>query len=268
MLRTRILTALVLVPLVLWALFAALPVVWAAGTFAIMLLGAWEWSRLSTLRAAGRAGFVAVAAATALGLFMAQSVGVVAAVVVVAVLGFWLLIVPLWLGKLAHLRQAAVMLPAALMALIPAWWAMLTLRMLSPTLLLSVMGLVWVADSAAYFAGKAFGKHKLAPAISPGKTWEGAMGGLAAVLLYAWGVHEAGWLSPLPLSLGATMLLAALLTPLSIAGDLFESWLKRCAGVKDSSQLLPGHGGILDRIDALIAVLGVTMAILLLWRGL
>lgn len=268
MLRTRILTALILIPLVLWTLFAALPLVWAVGTFAIMLLGAWEWSRLSTLGPGGRAGFVAVVAAAAFGLYITQSVGIVAALVVVAVLGFWLLLVPLWLGRLAQLRQAAVMLPAALMALLPAWLAMLTLRMLSPTLLLSVMGLVWVADSAAYFAGKAFGRHKLAPAISPGKTWEGAAGGLIAVLLYAWGVHEAGWLAPLPLSLGLTLLLAALLTPLSIAGDLFESWMKRCAGVKDSSHLLPGHGGILDRIDALIAVLGVTMAILLLWRGL
>src|SRR5450830_1258717 len=142
----------------------------------------------------------------------------------------------------------------------------------SPLYLLSVMALVWVADIGAYFSGKAFGKHKLAPSISPGKSWEGAFGGWLAVLLIAGGsalvpqlqdtfaaqlLMRKGWL--------IAALLLSLVSAASVVGDLFESMLKRRAGMKDSSNLLPGHGGVLDRIDALIPVL--PLAVLLdLWR--
>src|SRR5450830_86185 len=142
----------------------------------------------------------------------------------------------------------------------------------SPLYLLSEMALVWVADIGAYFSGKAFGKHKLAPSISPGKSWEGAFGGWLAVLLIAGGsalvpqlqdtfaaqlLMRKGWL--------IAALLLSLVSAASVVGDLFESMLKRRAGMKDSSNLLPGHGGVLDRIDALIPVL--PLAVLLdLWR--
>lgn len=140
--------------------------------------------------------------------------------------------------------------------------AIVALYQYSSAFLLSVMGIVWIADIGAYFSGKAFGKHKLAPSISPGKSWEGAIGGWIAVMLvaivstqlpqlsntFSAKLHTSfGWLGLLS---GVTILVAA-----SIAGDLFESLLKRRSNVKDSSNLLPGHGGVLDRIDALIPVL-------------
>ena len=149
-------------------------------------------------------------------------------------------------------------------AIVACFAAIVTLFAYSPVYLLSVMALVWIADIGAYVAGKAFGKRKLAPSISPGKSWEGAIGGACAVLAiaaativaggdafadtFAVRAHErAGW--------AATLVILVLLVVASVVGDLFESQLKRRAGVKDSSNLLPGHGGVLDRIDALIPVL-------------
>jgi phosphatidate cytidylyltransferase len=137
--------------------------------------------------------------------------------------------------------------------------ALLFLRNHSPSLLLAIVGIAIVADTAAYFTGRAFGKHKLAPSISPGKTWEGAVGGAVAVAVYA-------LLLPAPEGIGKLQLIVAALalSVLSVLGDLFESWIKRRAGVKDSSQLLPGHGGILDRIDSQLAVLPVA-AFIWIW---
>ncbi|MFZ6657818.1 phosphatidate cytidylyltransferase [Undibacterium sp. TJN19] len=142
----------------------------------------------------------------------------------------------------------------------------------SPMYLFSVMAIVWIADICAYFSGKAFGKHKLAPKISPGKSWEGAIGGWICVLLLA---AATGFVPALQNTFTAQLLarkgwlifVAAMtvLTAASVVGDLFESSLKRRAGVKDSSNLLPGHGGVLDRIDALIPVLPLA-ALLDLWR--
>ena len=138
----------------------------------------------------------------------------------------------------------------------------------SPLYLISVMALVWIADIGAYFSGKAFGKHKLAPSISPGKTWEGAFGGCAAVMLaavvcallpiladtFAAHVQQAwGWLGML--------LVMAVFVAASIVGDLFESMLKRRVAFKDSSNLLPGHGGVLDRVDALIPTLPLAVLV-------
>lgn len=164
------------------------------------------------------------------------------------------------------------------MALALAWWALATLHQLGVAVLLSTLLLVWVADVAAYFGGRAWGRRKLAAEISPGKSWEGAWCGAAAVLALAlawvaaarlWG----GWWQD---SLFARLWAVApgwavawwmLLTGLSVAGDLFESLVKRSAGVKDSSRLLPGHGGVLDRIDALLPVLPAALAALSLSPG-
>jgi phosphatidate cytidylyltransferase len=115
------------------------------------------------------------------------------------------------------------------------------------------MGVVWTADIAAYFTGRAFGRHKLAPQISPGKTWEGVAGALVAVMLY-WSAISWG-LPGLSLHFAAGLVLVVALTGVGILGDLFESWLKRVAGLKDSGALLPGHGGVLDRVDALTSTL-------------
>lgn len=149
-------------------------------------------------------------------------------------------------------------------AIVACFAAIVTLFRHSPAYLLSVMALVWIADIGAYTAGKLFGKHKLAPSISPGKSWEGAIGGAIAVVVLAslsilfggpyladtFAVHvqaKFGW--------AALAGILIVLVAASVVGDLFESQLKRRAGVKDSSKLLPGHGGVLDRIDALIPVL-------------
>jgi phosphatidate cytidylyltransferase len=138
--------------------------------------------------------------------------------------------------------------------------ALVQLQAHSPWVALAAMAVVWIADTAAYFSGRRFGRHKLAPAVSPGKTWEGVAGAMVAVALYAVALaslaSDAGYVgSRDALALGAWIAFALGLCAISIVGDLFESWLKRSAGVKDSGRLLPGHGGVLDRIDALLAAM-------------
>ena len=163
--------------------------------------------------------------------------------------------------------------PLGLAGLWLAWLALAQARVIGINFLLSVMCVVWVADISAYFAGRAFGRRKLAPTISPGKSWEGVAGGVAGVLLLA-----SGWLwldghfsldSPSlflllrqRLEIGGLLLATLLLTALSVMGDLFESLVKRAAGAKDSSALLPGHGGVLDRVDALLPVLPAALALI------
>jgi phosphatidate cytidylyltransferase len=152
---------------------------------------------------------------------------------------------------------------------VACWHALVAARMAGVPFVLSLMLVVWLADIGAYFAGKAFGRHKLAPAISPGKTWEGAIGGWLAVVIVAAAAtvlhaFEPTLYSALLERLGAVRTVGALtlLVVFSVVGDLFESMLKRQAGVKDSSGLLPGHGGVLDRIDALLPVLPLAMLLL------
>jgi phosphatidate cytidylyltransferase len=151
--------------------------------------------------------------------------------------------------------------------------AMVTLFLHSPVFLLSAMAMVWIADVGAYFSGKAFGKRKLAPSISPGKSWEGAIGGwLALLLIGAASAVSAGLADTFPAKVlmvaGWPGLILALtvVSMASVVGDLFESLLKRRAGMKDSSSLLPGHGGVLDRIDALIPVLPIVALFDFWWK--
>ena len=167
---------------------------------------------------------------------------------------FWLLIAPLWLWRGVSADQKRILALAGVVVLLPAGLAMATLPAQQ---VLAVLVLTWIADTAAYFAGMRWGRHKLAPSISPGKTWEGAAGGLAAVLVYAaimGAFLERMSLVPL---MGGALLLGAL----SIVGDLFESAAKRQAAVKDSGTLLPGHGGILDRIDSATSTLPIAAAL-------
>ncbi len=140
------------------------------------------------------------------------------------------------------------------MVILPATWlAMMALYRQTPWLLLMVLSLVWVADSGAYFIGRRFGRHALMPNVSPKKTWEGALGAMALVMGLTALWFQASWLSLHRLDFG--LLLAVLTTMLSIVGDLFESAMKRLSAVKDSGALLPGHGGILDRLDGVFAAL-------------
>lgn len=161
---------------------------------------------------------------------------------------FWIVLAPLWMWRGVQPHQTLWTGAAGFAVLVPAGLAMVWLE---PLAVLLVLVLVWIADSAAYFVGRAWGRRKLAPTVSPGKTWEGVAGGLVGAVLYAIIIalftDRGAWL--------ALVATAILLGMVSIVGDLFESAAKRQAGVKDSGSLLPGHGGILDRIDSATAAL-------------
>jgi phosphatidate cytidylyltransferase len=269
MLRTRVITAVAILPVVLGMLFFASPAAWALFVLAIALVGCWEWSRMSVLSPRAQAIYVALSVAIGAALWLLYVRDGGGLFVRVALIGFalaavfWIVVAPLWLSR--KLRPAPLACAAAgWLVLWPTWLAFVVLRDASPWILLAMAALVWVADIAAYFAGKAFGKRKLAPAISPGKTWEGVFGGMAGVVVYGLILCAAAHAYALPITpifmpaLGLPAIVAMIvLTGLSVVGDLFESWMKRGAGLKDSSQLLPGHGGILDRIDALTSTLPV-----------
>lgn len=225
---------------------------------ALLIAGAaHEWAKLCGQKGAAGALFAGAAVAGYAALYLAGA-GVRTVCFAVAA-AFWLLVAPAWLAR-GMRPGGAAMIAAGFVVLVPAALAMATLE---PRRLLIFLVLVWLADSAAYFTGRAWGRRKLAPSISPGKTWEGALGGVAAALVWAIICRryfdDAAWAA----YLGAAALLAAV----SIVGDLFESAAKRRAGVKDSGALLPGHGGILDRIDSATAVLPLS-ALLLSLRSL
>jgi phosphatidate cytidylyltransferase len=270
MLKTRIITALLLLPIVLAAIFY-LPqmgslgaMAWVAFCGLIMVAASWEWQRLS-----GMQGWVAkiypflTAALFALLSQLIYSPSLLLGLMLGASL-FWLFVTPCWLSKkwkLANAGNLNILLGWAL--LLPAGLALIVLRTAGPWALLAVLAIAWVADSAAYFSGKAFGKHKLAPSISPGKSWEGAVGGLLGVLVYTFFFPKHLFFHGELLSLSIWLAIAVVLTAVSVMGDLLESLFKRQIGIKDSSNLLPGHGGVLDRVDSLLAILPVAAAIYL-----
>ena len=276
MLKTRVITAVLLLAVLLPVLFQTSP--WPFAWVSVAMIGAagWEWSRLNGL----------------------PGTGAIAAGVALALACVWTLLIgglhapPAWLWSLASLvwvlggafalragpagwpriaRGGRLALGALL--LWGAWLAIVQAKVLGINFILSVFCLVWAADIAAYFGGRAFGRRKLAPAISPGKSWEGVWSGLLGVLLlgflwvhvidvqlavdspslYTLLVQRHGWVSLLAL---------VFLGAMSVVGDLFESLVKRAAGAKDSSNLLPGHGGVLDRIDALLPVFPLALALI------
>jgi phosphatidate cytidylyltransferase len=271
-LKQRVITALILGLLLLAAMFWLPPTGWAILVVVAVILAANEWGRLAKLSGIGLAFYVAlIAAVLAVTIGYGVTHGRHAATVHLAVYGlaaaFWLLAAPLWLWRGWRPGRLAVAL-AGCAALIPAGLAMHALHALSPATLLFYLALVWLADTSAYFAGKKFGRRKLAPSISPGKTWEGAIGALCGVTLY---VVLVSWLSLHLGSAGAyveVILFGWVLVAVSVEGDLFESAMKRQAGVKDSGTLLPGHGGMLDRIDALTAALPLAALVLSLKSSL
>lgn len=264
MLKQRVMTALVLAPLALAALFGLSGAGFALFTGIVVLLGAWEWANLAGLeRPAGRLAYVA-----GLGVLM------VLAWLSGAAQALW----PLWVSALGWLlsfywvagyprtsdqwRPRGVRLAMGLWVLLPCWVGFIQLRATGIEWLLYVLLMVWVADVGAYFAGRRFGRRKLAPRVSPGKSWEGVHGGLVATFLLALGFAAWEGLSP---GEGAWLVVATLgVTLVSVLGDLLESMLKRLRGIKDSSNLLPGHGGILDRIDSLTAAVPL-FALFRLW---
>jgi phosphatidate cytidylyltransferase len=272
MLKQRIITAVVLLALVLPPLFAQNTVWFMAVTLAAITLACWEWGRLN-----GYTGKLAWLTAL-------EGLGFCA---VMWKLGWpsmklpmvWLMTGALWIGLGAWLIARGVegwgripkwaRVSVGLLLLSLAWLAVVQAKVLGTHFLLSILVTVWVADIGAYFAGRRFGKRKLAVQISPGKSWEGVYGGAAAVLvlavvwalwqpkiadsfsLYAQLLAGKGWVLVI---LGALLMVA-----MSVVGDLVESLVKRSVGAKDSSSLLPGHGGVLDRIDALLPTLPLGM---------
>jgi phosphatidate cytidylyltransferase len=269
MLKTRVLTAIILVLLVLAALFGLDTRSWGVVTLVIVGIGASEWARLAAFRAPGSVLFVMATVAIGLCLLFLPGSGFMSLSgwpesVVLSICGtatlFWLAIIPPWLYVGWRVTSGVVLAAIGWLVLIATWVAIVQIQARSPGLLLALMAIVWIADTAAYFVGRRFGRRKLAPSISPGKTWEGVYGALFAVGAYA--------LVLLPLATrngyaqaltaGAVVVwvvLVLLLAALSVTGDLFESLLKRQRGVKDSGNVLPGHGGVLDRIDALTAAM-------------
>ena len=267
MLKTRIITAVFLLAGLLGALFFLPRIAWVVFCALICAVAAWEWGGL-----AGWSGKARIAYALALGmasfvlamriLFPSTADMFVIAAVYLLAAAFWLLVAPLWLKYKWPLRAWSAA-PVGIIVLLPLASTFAVLREIAPPwFLLLAAAPAWIADIAAYFSGRAFGRAKLAPNISPGKTWAGAFGAALGVMAY-FGVY---FVVTLPAgesfrvgAFAAILVLSIGLTALSIVGDLFESMLKRQAGVKDSSNLLPGHGGILDRIDSLTSTLPMTV---------
>ncbi len=265
MLKMRVVTAVVLLAVFLPVTLFASVNAFGALIALIIMLAAWEWARLLKVGRVWTALVLFASSGLGEGVPLSRPFFQAAAV-------FWVLVGPFVLARKPLLASGAwrfFLLIVGIVVLVACWQALVAARALGVSFVLSLLIVVWVADIGAYFAGKTFGTHKLAPAISPGKTWEGAVGGWLAVLIVA-GVALIGqWYEPtlftkLEVHFGTlrTFIVLSLLVALSVIGDLFESLLKRQAGVKDSSGLLPGHGGVLDRIDALLPVLPVAMLLI------
>jgi phosphatidate cytidylyltransferase len=281
MLKQRVITAIVLLVVLLAAGLA--PSIWPL--IALFSLAAacalWEWLRLVWPVRSSRFPALFGSLSFVVFLFLAPSLvempadgaypGLAYAIeygLVLPVAVLWVLVIP-WLvirGQSQSDPGSAWLSAFGLFAVVAVWYCLTRLYLLHGAwFVVSLMALIWCADIAAYFSGKAFGRHKLAPKVSPGKTWEGVFGGvLAAVLWVLVSAHIHGSFAQLVvsgLSLPVVILISAFLAALSIVGDLFESLLKRRAGMKDSSQLLPGHGGVYDRIDALLPVAPLALLI-------
>jgi phosphatidate cytidylyltransferase len=264
MLKTRVLTAVASLLVFLGALTFPQDG-WVVFCAAVLGIAAWEWGGLARLAAGGRYAWTAIAVA----LFLAPGLVPVPGAggwyaplwAYCAAAFFWIVLVPLWIWRQPRIEQP-LLLAVGVVVLVPASAALVDLRRDHSAVLIAVLAAVWISDTAAYFAGRRFGRRRLAPTISPGKTWEGVAGALAAVALYGLAWAGLGSPSSMPVALDGTrsgpLWIVPVLLGLAVAGivgDLFESLIKRQAGVKDSGTILPGHGGVLDRVDALLAML-------------
>ncbi len=267
MLKTRIITALVLIAGFIPALFLLSNTYWALAMLVLSLMALHEWTSMIKLSPTKRNIYLVIA--TMAGLIVVPLIEKIgfhvfffkSLLIFFVTAIFWILIVPFWLKTRCVISNKWVMAILGLVLIVPLWLALICAKSADPWLLLALLATIWVADSAAYFAGKNFGKHKLAPNISPGKTWEGVLGALlgatlfAAILLCGFDFYNAA-LFPLLWSV----------TILGVIGDLFESMMKRQANIKDSGDLLPGHGGILDRIDGIIPSLPIAILMIYVYN--
>ncbi len=257
---TRALTAAVLLAAFITALFWLERDKFAIVVAAVVGIGAHEWAKLIKLPRVPAAAYATVCALTCIAL--AQSLWMTPWICGIGAL-FWMTVAPYLLATGFKPVPVSAAMAAGVVVLVPAGLAM---GALPPRQLLMILGLIWISDTGAYLTGRAFGRRKLAPLISPGKTWEGVAGGAIGCVIYAiiWAIFDAdlqarvqgvAWMP----FLAGTVLLCAL----GVVGDLFESGLKRQAGAKDSGKLLPGHGGVLDRIDSATATLPVALLLML-----
>lgn len=246
MLAQRIVTALLLVSAAV-ASVILLPTRWVAPVFALLwLAGAWEWAAFGGWQGSARIGYAVM---VGLLMLLAYWFAIDVRWLLYAAAGWWL-IAFVWILKFPTTIPDRVVVVIGAVVLVPSWFALVYLhgQEQGPMLVLTALGIVSAADVGAYFAGRQWGRHKLAPNVSPKKTWEGVLGGLAAASMVA-GVSA--WLLGLhPIGL---VLVGAVSAVVSIVGDLSVSMFKRNAGIKDSGNLLPGHGGVMDRIDSLSA---------------
>jgi phosphatidate cytidylyltransferase len=266
MLKQRIITALILLPIALCGFFLLEGTGFALFIGLVVTLGAWEWARLAGFTA--QPARVAYAAVVAFMLVIMHILPGLAPWVLGASVLWWgvaTYLVLTYPGSSEHWASAACKLVIGLLILLPAWQGLVQIKQepLGNWLIMAVMVLVWGADIGAYFSGRAFGKRKLAPQVSPGKSWEGVYGGLLLSLVLAAIVGVARDWSFVQILMG--LLGAAVIVFISVVGDLTESMFKRQSGIKDSSNLLPGHGGVLDRIDSLTAAIPVFAV--LLWMA-
>lgn len=264
--QQRLITAFVLLALLLPTIFWAPVELLASVLFIAVAVGAWEWSRLLGFAKSISTIYVLLIALCGIGFWHSpESVSFA----VGGALLFWMIYIPwaLYAGvrKIKFFERSFLLL-AGVFVLSACWLALMMAHARSVSYMLSLLLTVWLADSGAYFFGKACGRNKLAPELSPGKTIEGALGGLLLVLVVAAVVAYGGQFEPTFFGTmlgehgwGIAFLAMTLLVVASISGDLFESLLKRQAGVKDSGSSLPGHGGVLDRIDALLPTLPLAL---------
>lgn len=265
MTRTRVIAALVMAPVTICAI-VLLPTQWFAALSAIVFLtGLWEWCKLSGISDSLARTILLALNLLVMVLLIWASAGSQVLLQISALIGAgWWLLALLWLrffhygADMGNGHARSLKLAGATAAIIPAWASLILIHASQNNghlWLLTALTLVWAADSGAYFAGRHFGRHKLAPRISPNKTIEGLLGGLLAGLVTAAGF---GWLAGISAVQMPSLLLVATIAVLaSVLGDLFESLLKRHAGAKDSGTAIPGHGGVLDRIDGVLAALPV-----------
>jgi phosphatidate cytidylyltransferase len=258
-LKQRVITGLVLIIAFAGSLLLLPAMAFVAVIGVLILLGAWEWSRLAGLESLTQQLLYVAVVAAAMAAHHWGAVGSPIALLVIAA-GWWLLML-FWVLDYPHSARRwdnrPVVLLMGLMVLLPAWIALYWLlgRLHGAGWLALVVGLVASADIGAFFGGRAIGRHRLAPAVSPGKTWEGVVCGLLLALLV--GAAAAHWLGVAGHDWFGWLALMAVTSFAGVLGDLGESMIKRARGVKDSGSILPGHGGVLDRVDSLTAALPI-----------
>ncbi len=263
MLKQRTLTAILMLAIFCIVLFALPNLYFAIASFLLMAVAMYELGRMYKFSFTMQTIMILSTAIFGFGAYFSQydSSQIIRFVSVI----MWCFIAPaILIGQPKQLNKFMVFI-LALVIFVPAFYALFMLRgLLGAWQLLSILMIAWIADTGAYFVGKKFGRHKLSPAISPGKSLEGAIGGLIFVLIYLL-ILKYYNLTIYLYNYSAVFKFGLILCTVSIIGDLIESWFKRVAGVKDSGNILPGHGGVFDRVDSLVAVLAIAFALI---RGL